>query len=116
MAETASYYPRSVSRITASEALYAFWSCDGRDGLSRVRDLSLCGVFIESPVQQSFGAPVKLDFLAEEGQIRASAVVRYVKPGQGLGLKFIAIDNQDGQPLVSLVKRLRTSPSVCLCY
>ncbi|HEY6944836.1 MAG TPA: PilZ domain-containing protein [Candidatus Acidoferrum sp.] len=114
--ETVSYCRRGVSRIAASESVYAFWSCDGRDGLSRVRDLSLRGVFIESPVQQSFDAPVKLDFLADEGQIRASAVVRHVKPGQGLGLRFIAIDGQDGQRLASLLKRLRTSPSVCLSY
>lgn len=45
---------------------------------------------METPVQENLGAVVTLHFLADEGQIRASAEVRHTKPGQGVGLKFIA--------------------------
>src|SRR5215469_2083232 len=87
MLQSASCLRRRTSRIEASEGVYAFWSCDGRDELSRVRDLSLGGLFIESPAEENIGALVKLNFLAGEGPILASAVVCHVRLGQGLGLK-----------------------------
>jgi hypothetical protein len=110
--QSASHFRRRNSRVDAGESVYAFWSCDGHDCLSRVRDLSLGGLFIESPMQESLDAPVNLHFLADEGQIHANAVVRHVKPGKGLGLKLIAINDQDCQRLAGLIQRVRTSPEV----
>jgi hypothetical protein len=112
--QTASNFRRRTSRAPVGEGVYTLWSCDGHEGLSRVRDLSSCGLFIESPIEQELGAPVKLHFLADEGQIRASAVVRHVKRGQGVGLKFIAIHDQDSQRLAGLIKRMGTNPEPCL--
>lgn len=111
--QSASYFRRRVARIDAGEDIYAFWSCDGREGLSRVRDVSLGGLFIESRVEQDLGASVKLDFLAGEGQIRANAVVRHVRPGKGAGLKLIAINDQDCQRLAGLIQRVGTNTEVC---
>lgn len=111
--QSASYFRRRASRVEAGESVYALWSCGGRDGLSRVCDLSLGGLFIESSFVENLGAPVKLDFLADEGQIRANAVVRHVRPGKGLGLKLIAINEQDCQRLAGLIQRFRMSPEGC---
>jgi hypothetical protein len=55
-------------------------------------------------------ATIRLDFLVQEGQIRAKAVVRHVKSGSGLGLKFTALTEEDGPRLTALMSRLR-SPS-----
>jgi hypothetical protein len=41
------------------------------------------------------GPVAKIDFLVKEGWIRADAVVRHVKPGSGLGLKFTAMPEGD---------------------
>ena len=112
MPQTVAGVRRHTWRVEASEAVYAFWSCDGGGGLSRVCDLSLGGLFMESRVEENIGAPVKLHFLADEGQIRASAEVCHARPGQGLGLKFIAINGQDRQRLAALIKRLGASPRV----
>jgi hypothetical protein len=49
----------------------------------------------------------KLDFLVEEGQIRAEAIVRHSEPGNGLGLKFTAVTEQDSPHLAALLARLR---------
>ena len=46
----------------------------------------------------------------QEGQIRADAVVRHVKPGGGLGLKFQAVSEKDRPNLAALMKRLRGMP------
>jgi hypothetical protein len=107
---TVSGFRRRALRVEASEGVYALWSCARREDLSRVRDLSLSGLFIESPVEVNLGAVVKLNFLADEGQIRASAEVRHTQRGQGLGLKFIAIHGQDCQHLATLIKRLGSRP------
>jgi hypothetical protein len=109
--QSASYFRRRNSRVHAGEGVYTLWSCDGHEGLSRVRDLGSRGLFIESPIEQELGAPVRLHFLADEGQIRASAVVRHVKRGQGVGLKLIAINHLDSQRLVALMKRVGTTQS-----
>lgn len=111
--QSASYFRRRAARVDAGESVYALWSCDGREGLSRVRDLGLGGLFIESPVEQDLGAPIKLDFLADEGQIRANAVVRHVRPGKGAGLKLTAINDQDCHRLASLIRRVRMNAEVC---
>jgi hypothetical protein len=109
----ASGFRRNALRVKAREGVYTLWNYAGQEDLSRVCDLSPGGLFIESPVEVNLGAPVRLDFLADEGQIRATAVVRHVKPGQGLGLKFTAIHGQDCQRLADLIKRLGTGPRFC---
>jgi len=111
--QSGSYFRRRASRVATGEDLYTFWSCDGREGLSRIRDLSLSGLFIESPVEQEVGAPMKLDFLAEEGPIRANAAVCYVKPGRGVGLKLIAIHQQDFERFAGLIQSKRTKAEAC---
>jgi hypothetical protein len=112
--QSASYFRRRASRAPVGEDVYILWSCDGHEGLSRIRDLGSCGLFIESPIEQELGAPMKLHFLADEGQIRASAAVRHVKRGQGVGLKLIAINHQDSQRLAGLMKRVGTDQELCL--
>jgi hypothetical protein len=105
-------FRRNALRVKAREGVYTLWNYAGQEDLSRVCDLSPGGLFIESSVGVNSGAHVKLHFLADEGQIRATAVVRHVKPGQGLGLKFTAIHGEDCQRLADLIKRLGSSPRV----
>lgn len=107
MLKTMPYSRRVTSRAEVNGDVYAFWSCNGRDDLSRVRDLSVGGLFIETPRLKDLGAPVKVHFLVSEGQIRADAVVRHVEPGLGVGLKFKALNDQDGQRFAALMKRLQ---------
>lgn len=111
--QSASHLRRRTARVDGGKSVYTLWSCDGLEGLSRVRDLGPGGLFIESHVEHDLGAPVKLHFLADEGQIRANAVVRHVQPGKGAGLKLIAINDQDCQRLASLIQRVRINTQVC---
>jgi hypothetical protein len=73
---------------------------------SRVRDLSLGGLFVETAKSKAVGASVKLNFLVQEGPIGAEAVVRHVK-SDGLGLKVSAMRNEDQKRLKALIARLR---------
>jgi hypothetical protein len=99
---------RFNSRIAATQDVWVCWLCNGRDDISRVRDLSLGGLFLETALPRAIGSPTKIDFLVGEGQIRADAVVRHVVPGRGLGFKFTAVTEQDRRKFAALMRRLRT--------
>lgn len=101
-----SYYRRATPRTEADEGVYALWSSNGSNALSRVRNLNMGGIFIETPLPKEPGASVDLHFLVDEGKIHANAVVRHAEPGHGLGLKFIAFDERDRLRFGALMKRL----------
>jgi hypothetical protein len=71
--------------------------------------MSMGGLFIETPEPKAEGVLTRLNFLVQEGQIRADAVVRHAKPGVGLGLKFTALSEQDRPKLAALLTRLRAT-------
>ena len=72
---------------------------------ARVRDLSLGGLFVATQEALPVGATLRLDFLVQEGAIRAAGVVRHAEPGRGMGLKFTSVRGEDLQHLVELVNR-----------
>src|SRR2546429_1547425 len=85
------------------------WCCFGLEDISRVRNLSLDGLFVETAKSRSMGSTVKLEFLVQEGQIRADAVVKRTEPGSGLALKFTAVTEEDRPRLGALINRFRYS-------
>ncbi len=98
---------RLTSRTPAPENVWVFWQCRGQEDVSRVRDMGMGGLFIETLQPRAEGILIRLHFLVQEGQIRADAVVRHAKSGAGLGLKFIALTEQDRPKLAALLTRLR---------
>lgn len=106
------YSRRMTSRVEALGDVWVYWRCEGIDDVSRVCDLSAEGLFLSTPIPPPLGAKAKLDFLVQEGQIRAEAVVRHITPRGGLGLKFTAITDQDCLRLVALLNRIRTSSAL----
>ena len=98
---------RHYSRVETPHEVWVYWNCKGREDTSQVRDLSTGGLFVETEEAQDVDAKVRVDFLVQEGQIRAEAIVRHVKPGSGLGLRFTALTAEDGPRLTALVTRLR---------
>jgi hypothetical protein len=99
---------RLTSRIEAHDDVWVYWECNGRADVSRVRDVSLGGVFIKTPKTIPEATSADVYFLVEEGQIRADAVVRHTKPNTGLGLKFLAVNERDRARLAALVTRLQS--------
>jgi hypothetical protein len=69
--------------------------------------MSMGGLFLMTTETQATGTVSRLNFLVAEGQIRADAEVRHVRPGTGLGLKFTALSEQDRPKLAALLTRLR---------
>jgi len=104
-----SYSRRALSRFRASDDIWVCWRCHGREDVSRVLDISIDGLFIETPhLKVKEGMSARLDFLVQEGSIKADAEVRHVKGGSGLGLRFLAVPDEDRQRLKALLRRLRS--------
>jgi hypothetical protein len=84
-----------------------YWeSLSGRD-ISKVRDLSPSGLFLETRARKREGDLLQLHFLVQEGTIRAEAVVRHASSGCGLGMKINSVPSQDAPHLIRLISRLR---------
>ena len=99
---------RSNSRVDARDGVWVFWTCHGSDQTSRVLDMSLGGLLVESAKPMPLGSPAEVDFLVQEGQIRVKTIVRHVAPGHAVGLKFTAVTERDRANLATLLTRLRT--------
>jgi c-di-GMP-binding flagellar brake protein YcgR len=106
--QAASPSRRFNSRIEIPEGVWIYWRCNERDETARVRDVSLGGLFVETANPRDVGSTAKVDFLVQEGQIRADAVVRHVERGRGLGLKFTAVIERDRPHFIALLNRLRS--------
>lgn len=103
---------RFSSRVQAPGNVWVYWKCQGREDVSLVRNMSMGGLFIETPQTKPAGMLTRLDFLVEEGQIRADAVVRHATIGAGIGLKFTALSELDRPKLAALITRLRRAQHV----
>ena len=102
------YSRRKALRVDTPEGVRVYWSCPKRSDVSRTRNLSFGGVFIETPKPQPVGAKAEIDFLVEEGQIRTEAVVRHVESARGMGLQFTGVAQEDRPHLGALLTRLRS--------
>ena len=102
------YSRRLTSRVETPEGVWVCWRCKERDDISRVRDLSVGGLYIVTQDSQPVGMRVEFEFLVQEGQIRGEAVVRHAEPGHGLGLKFTALIEKDSPHLAALLTRVRS--------
>jgi|ERR1700746_852807 len=97
---------RHYKRVETRQGVWIYWSCEEKlEDTSRVRDVSLGGVFVATQEALAVGATLRLDFLVQEGTIRVAGVVRHAEPGRGMGLKFTSIRGEDLQHLVALVYR-----------
>ena len=102
------YSRRLRSRVVIPDGVWAYWRCGGAEDISRISDLSVGGLFLSTLIPQTVGVKAQLDFLVQEGNIRVEAEVRHLVPSCGLGLKFIAISDQDRPNLVALLNRIRS--------
>jgi hypothetical protein len=97
---------RRHRRVETPQGVWAIWRCGRTEDTSRVKDLSVGGLFIETRKVCPIGATVELHFLVQDGEIRANATVRYVKTGSGLGLQFATVRSEDQTRFAKMVKRL----------
>ena len=101
---------RRHKRVGTPDGVWVYWRCGRSEDTSRVRDLSVGGVFIETKKVPPIDATVELNFLVEDGGIVAEATVRYVLPGVGAGLQFKNVRNEDRDQFATMMKRILARP------
>jgi hypothetical protein len=99
---------RLSSRIETPPGIWVYWLCDGHADLSSVQNLSLGGVFLNTPKTRPIDSRAEIHFCDHGGQIRTEGIVRHVVPGRGLGLRFTAIKEADRPHFIRLMDRLRS--------
>ncbi len=97
---------RHHKRVDDPHGVWIYWRSGRSEDTSRVRDISVGGVFIETKKILPIDAAVELNFLVEEGGVLAKAAVRYVLPGVGVGLQFKNVRTEDQEHFAAMMKRL----------
>lgn len=97
---------RRYPRIPTPKGVWVSWQHDGTQQVSRVRDLNIGGLFIETKTPPKVGASITLLFSVPEGEIRSSAIVRNVTPSEGMGVQFVAMSQKHAVRIQTLFTRL----------
>jgi len=98
---------RRTARIAVAKGLWVAWQAGGPRHVSRVRDLSAGGVFIQTTVAVAIGTALELLFALPEGETRIEGVVRYADGKNGLGVEFTRMGNADRVRVEQLLRRLK---------
>ncbi len=97
---------RRYPRIGLPKGMSVAWQAGGERIVSRVGTLSLGGLFIHTKLPLKNGEVLKLVFDVPGGEVRARAVVRDCRPGQGMGIEFTAMQPEARARLTQLLRRL----------
>ena len=89
-----------------SQGVWVAWQADGPRHVSRVRDLSAGGVFIQTTAAVSIGTEVELLFALPEGEARVDGIVRYADGKSGLVWNSPAWAAATAPALQELLRRL----------
>jgi Tfp pilus assembly protein PilZ len=100
---------RRYARIATPKNVWVAWQDQSQQGVSRVRDLNLGGLFVATPTPAPTGTVVTILLSVPEGEIRARSTVRNVTPGAGMGVEFTEMTAQDQARLQALIARLLAS-------
>jgi len=98
---------RRSARVAVSLGLWVAWQADGPRHVSRVRDLSAGGVFIQTNVAVPIGSELELLFALPEGETRVDGIVRYVDGTNGIGVEFTKMGSGDRARVDQLLRRLK---------
>jgi len=97
---------RRFARVALPKGMLVAWQHSGVRAVSRVATLGLGGLFIATSDPAPVGAVVKIVFDVPGGEVRAQAIVKNVKAGQGMAVAFIDMGNPDRARLDQLLKKL----------
>jgi hypothetical protein len=100
---------RRHARVATPKGIWVAWQDQGQQGVSRVRDLNLGGLFVATATPAPVGTIVTLLLSVPEGEIRTRSTVRNVMPGEGMGVEFADMALPDQTRLQALIARLLAS-------
>jgi PilZ domain len=97
---------RRHPRISLPQGMSVTWYGSGQQQVSRVKTLSVGGLFLCGSITLRVGTDLKLVFEVPGGMILADAIVRNIVPGEGMGVEFTKMNPQNQALLEGLLTRL----------
>ena len=97
---------RRYVRVALPKGMLVAWQHSAGRFVARVQTLGLGGLFIATSDPAPVGAVVKIVFDVPGGEVRARAIVKNVKAGQGMAVAFIDMGYADRARLDQLLKKL----------
>ena len=98
--------PRRYPRIDLPRGFPVAWRSGGQQEVSRVGTVGMGGLFIYTPEPPPVGTLLVLLFDLPGGEVRARAVVRDCRAGEGMGVEFTAMSFEARARLSHILRRL----------
>jgi hypothetical protein len=100
---------RRYRRVSSPKGLVVAWQSGTRRAVSSLESLAMGGMFVLTRQAIPLRSMVKVLFDLPIGEVRARAVVRRVIPQRGMGIEFIAMDQEDRARLGRMLMPLLAS-------
>jgi hypothetical protein len=97
---------RRYQRISLPQGMSVTWYGSGQQQVSRVKPLSMGGLFLCGSHTLRVGTDLTLIFQVPGGIVLADAIVRNIVPGEGMGVEFTKMNPQNRVLLEGLLTRL----------
>lgn len=97
---------RRYPRVKPPSNLVVAWQNANRRWLSYVGGLGLGGLFIRTKEPLPVGSVIQILIDLPGNGVRARAVVRDVKPNEGMGVGIVSMGQEDRQRLSTFVSQL----------
>jgi hypothetical protein len=97
---------RRYPRVSSPKGTILAWQSASKRNVSRVANLGLGGLYIRTPEPPPPGTFIQLLLDVPAGEVRARAVVQRSKPKEGMGVKFVAMQQEDRARFIRWLKHL----------
>jgi len=97
---------RRYPRAKPPKSVVAAWQAGTQRGVSFVESICVGGLFVRTQEQIPLRCLVQVLLDLPVGQVRARAIVRRIREGQGIAVQFIAMDPTDRARLFQQMKAL----------
>jgi len=97
---------RKYPRVKLPKAAFVAWKIGSVKTVSPVENLALGGLFIRTKTPPQAGAILQLVFNTPKGEVRVRAIVRLVKPSEGMGVAIVSMEQEDRGRLDQWLRQL----------
>lgn len=72
---------------------------------AKLEDLSMSGCYIETQTPPEQGTRIRVSFWMDEEEFAALGVIRYARPGLGMGIEFTQLEPDNHRRLTAFLER-----------
>jgi hypothetical protein len=99
---------RKYPRVRVPKGAFVAWMQGTQKTVSPFENLALGGLFIRTKAPASIGNTLQLMFNTPQGEVRVRAIVRMLKPGEGMGVGIVSMEPEHRVRLDRWLRTLAT--------